>query len=270
MTLKDLPIAALKYSPIEKDQNAFLVPDGHDTDSPPGLDGLPIPPASLLQGYAESRESYISSGDINARGMLKALADSRIQLAAGGRILDFGCGIARMTRQLKSFAETGEVWGVDISARHILWCRRHLSPPFRFATTTTIPHLPFRDGYFGFVFAGSVFTHIDDLADAWLCEVRRVLSPDGSAYLTVHDESTVELFRGPCSGHWLNRHLRENPLYKQNEGRFGMLAIERDAASQIFYSRNFFLGMLAQAFEVVAVVPHAHGYQTAYIVRPRA
>ena len=269
MELKDLPIAALKYFPIERDQNAFLIPDGQDADSELGSDGLPIPPPSLLRGYADSAENYIWAGEINTRGMLKVLADSSIELAVGTRILDFGCGIARMTRQLASFAETGEVWGVDISARHIFWCKRHLSPPFRFVTTTTIPHLPFRDGYFGFVFAGSVFTHIDDLADAWLCEVRRVLAPGGCAYLTVHDESTVELLRGPYSEHWLKRQLHENSLFKQNEGRFGMLAIDRAAGLQVFYSRAFFLHMLAQAFDIVAVVPHAHGYQTAYIVRPR-
>ena len=146
-----------------------------------------MPSSSLLRGYADSAETYISSGEINTRGMMKTLADSRIEIAPDARILDFGCGIARMTRQLRSFAEAGEVWGVDISARHIFWCKRHLSPPFRFATTTTIPHLPFRDGFFSLVFAGSVFTHIDDLADAWLCEVRRVLAPGGCAYLTVHD-----------------------------------------------------------------------------------
>jgi hypothetical protein len=81
---------ALKYSPIEKNQSAFLVPDGHDADSVPGPDGLPVPPASLLRGYADSAETYISSGEINARGMFKALADSRIEFAPGERILDFG------------------------------------------------------------------------------------------------------------------------------------------------------------------------------------
>ena len=48
-----------------------------------------------------------------------------------------------------------------------------------------------------------------------------------------------------------------------------MLAIERDSGSQVFYTRAFFLHMLAQAFEIVTVVPGVHGYQTAYIVTPR-
>jgi len=46
----------------------------------------------------------------------------------------------------------------------MLWCQQRMSPLFKFATTTSFPHLPFEDGYFDFVYAGSVFTHITDLA----------------------------------------------------------------------------------------------------------
>jgi ubiquinone/menaquinone biosynthesis C-methylase UbiE len=268
--LKDLPIAALKYFPVEPELSAFVVPDGRDPDVATGPDGLPMPPAALIDGYADSATNYLSAGEINARDMLNAVAAAGFELGPGSRILDFGCGIARMTRHLRRFAEAGEVWGVDIKARPILWCKRHLSPPFRFATTTTIPHLPFRDGHFDLVFAGSVFTHIDDLADAWLAELRRVLKNGGCAYLTIHDESTIEMLWGPYSGSWVTKMLERHPLYVQHAGRYGMLAIERDTASQIFYSRTYFEGMLAASFELVAVIPKLHGYQTAYIARPRA
>lgn len=53
------------------------------------------------------------------------------------------------------------------------------TPSFRFVTTTTLPHLPFADGYFHMIHAGSVFTHIADLAEAWLLEIRRVLARAG-------------------------------------------------------------------------------------------
>ena len=182
MSLKGLPIPALKYIPLDQDENAFLVPEGHDHGLAIAADGLPLPPLALLQGYADSAEGYFMGGEANVRSMVDALRAAGFELTPGDHILDFGCGIGRMTRQLRRFAEAAEVWGVDISARHIFWCKRHLSPPFRFATTTTIPHLPFRDGQFSLVFAGSVFTHIDDLADAWLAEVRRVIKPGGAAY----------------------------------------------------------------------------------------
>ena len=77
-------------------------------------------------------------------------------------------------------ASTAEFWGADISAEHILWANRHLRPPFRFVTThDPAAPLPFGDGSFQMIYAGSVFTHIADLADAWLLELRRVLAPGG-------------------------------------------------------------------------------------------
>jgi hypothetical protein len=63
--------------------------------------------------------------------------------------------------------------------------------------------------------------------------------------------------------------LEQHPLYLRHAGGYGMLTIERDTACQIFYSRRYFTHMLAASFELIAVVPKVHGYQTAYIARAR-
>ena len=121
-----------------------------------------------------------------------------------------------MIRHLEDFAESSEIWGLDINAEQIFWCKQHLDPPFHFATTTTIPHLPFEDGYFDFVYAGSVFTHIDDLADSWLLELRRVLSRDGRLYVTIHDNRTIELLNTLYRDLRLSRALRAS-IYKSGK-----------------------------------------------------
>ena len=72
-------------------------------------------------------------------------------------ILDLGCGGGRMIRHLAPYAELTEVWGLDVSAPHINWLKTHLSPPFGFAVNTTLPHLPFADGFFGLIYCGSRF-----------------------------------------------------------------------------------------------------------------
>jgi SAM-dependent methyltransferase len=51
--------------------------------------------------------------------------------------------------------------------------------------------------------AFSVFTHIDELELAWLCEVRRVLKPGGIAYVTL------------CTDHTWGILTPEEPLYKE-------------------------------------------------------
>jgi SAM-dependent methyltransferase len=268
--LRDLPVAALKYLPHEPDHNSWLLPPAPDPSVRRDEGGLPIPPDDLLSGYAESADNYLESGGLHAGILHKLLAASGFSWRAGLRVLDFGCGIGRMIRHFRREAADGEVWGVDISATHIHWCQQHLSPPFRFAVTTTIPHLPFPDRYFDVVYAGSVFTHLEDLADAWLLEVRRVLAADGRAYVTIHDDATLENFAtGPYRGHWLGRLVHNDAGYQRSHGRFGMLVINRDTAAQVFYSSEFFRHKAGSMFEVLAAVPGGHGYQTAYVLRPR-
>ena len=98
-----------------------------------------------------------------------------------------------MLRWLEDVADKCEVWGTDISGEHILWCKQNMSPPFHFFITTTNPHLPFPDNYFDVIYAGSVFTHIDDLADTWMLELRRIMKPGGRAYITIHDNHTIRV-----------------------------------------------------------------------------
>ena len=113
--------------------------------------------------------------------MLEILSKAGVSLPSLGNVLEFGCADGRMIRWLEDWAHDREIWGTDIDASRILWCKQNLGRHFRFATTTIVPHLPFEDRHFGFIYAGSVFTHIDDLADAWIAELRRVLRPAGSS-----------------------------------------------------------------------------------------
>jgi FkbM family methyltransferase len=176
-----------------------------------------------------------------------------------------------LIRWLGDFATAGEVWGVDISATHIHWCNRHLAPPFRFAVTTLVPTLPFPDRHFDLIYAGSVFTHVEDLADAWLLELKRLLKPGGVGFLTYHDDSTVELLRvPPHSETYLSKQLFENEEYVRTGGKYGLLCIGRDNLSQVFCSNTFIERSMARAgLEVVAAHPGILGYQTGYVVRAK-
>ncbi len=266
--IKDIPVAALKYVPNRQSSPSYAHA-AKPVQAAIASDGLPLPPAELIRGYADSEAVYLSSGALQVDRMLGLVGESGLDFTPTARLLDFGCGIGRMVRRLKKWTETGEVWGVDISAPHIAWCRQYLSPPFRFATTTTLPHLPFPDRYFDLVFAGSVFTHIDDLAEAWLLELRRVTRPGGRTYITIHDESTIEQLEGPFRNCYLTRQLKEDPSYLEAATEFGMLVIGRDTGSQVFYARGYFDRMAASCFSILSVTPMAHGYQTAYVLSPR-
>ena len=73
--------------------------------------------------------------------------------------------------------------------------RRDLQTCFRPSDTLrlSLSDELFSDSYFDLIFTGSAFTHIDDLAEAWLLELRRLLSEKGRVYITIHDRHTIAL-----------------------------------------------------------------------------
>ena len=224
---------------------------------------LPFPPEELWLGY-----NYPAHGKDHVGKMLELVYASGFSFKQGDRILDLGCGAGRMIRHLQDLARTCEVWGTDISAEHIYWCRQNLSPPFNFVTTTKTPHLPFEDRSFQLAYCGSVFTHIDDLADAWLLELRRVLAPGGRLYLTIHDNHTVELFESGRHDHaTIVRGIKSKEIYREAKGSFGMFTVGRDSASQVFYDVGYFSKMLRPMFDILSVTPEAYFYQTAFLLK---
>ena len=158
-----------------------------------GLDPEVLPPEALRR----VGQDFLSGGRQNVASMVEILARHGCDVRAADGILDFGCGVGRMIRWLAEEAEAQPVWGVDIEVPAIRWAQQHLSPPFNFSTCTTLPHLPFEDRTFGLVYAGSVFSHIEDLADAWLLELRRITRPGGHLYLTVHVQTTIKAVVAP-------------------------------------------------------------------------
>ena len=197
----------------------------------------------------------------------KALGECR-------RIFELGCGAGRMLRWLpEAGARATELWGADVSADHILWCQQHLSPPFRFVTTTSCPHLPFPDGYFDLVYAGSVFTHVSELVDAWLLEIRRVLGAGGRAYLTVLDRHSLEYLRTHPARPLAQRisALPEEMQFWTSD--FGMASIGRGFGSLVFYDERFIRERWGRILDVLSITPEAYDLQSAVLLgvaRPQA
>ena len=262
--------AVLKYAPYRPDLAAFRI--GTTSDAAPELHrGLPVPPVDLFAGYGTTSAVYLSLAETHVQTMLRLLADTGFVPGPGDRILDHGCAAGRLIRCLSDRAADCEIWGTDITAKYIYWCQQHLSPPFHFATTTTIPHLPFEDRSFQLIYCGSVFTHIDDMAMGWLLELHRILAPGGRAYLTIHDGHTLDLLTGPHADTPLARRLRASGVYRPGDRDFRMLVFSRSRnwAVQTFYDLDYFCRLVTPMYRVLSCVPEAYGYQTAVILERR-
>ena len=230
---------------------------------------LPVPPQKLWVavgpgGYGRTDEDYLSLGQKQVATIHDLLARVGGRLPAEGRVLDFGCASGRLIRWFSDQARSGEVWGVDISAEHIVWCQQNLSPPFHFCTTTTAPHLPFEDRYFDLIYAGSVFTHIDELADAWFLELRRLLRPGGFVFVTVNDKHSLEIIRQNPDFNLAKRLAEAAPRLRLDEIDFHSVTINR---SYTIYDRDSLVAKLSRWFDVMAVEPEAYGFQTGILLK---
>ena len=251
------------YSPYRGFADSYLLPlNSTDFD---GIcsQGLPVPPEWLRFGYRTS-EAYLQTGKTDIDAMLNICPLEEAQ-----RILDFGCGSGRMIRWLKEYAADREIWGTDIIADYLLWCQQHLSPPFHFVLATMLPHLPFEDRYFDLIYAGSVFTHLDDLTSAWLLELRRVLSENGRLYITLHDENSINLLANEYQDHASARAFNAEKEYRAySQSDYGMFTLGRRTGSNVFYNMDYFRKMVEQLnLEVISITPGAYRYQTGVILK---
>jgi len=273
------PGLTAKFYPYQADRPSYLLPKVNRDHQTPGAE-LPVPPRELrIHTYLDpAPEAYLGAGKGHVKKMVDILEISGVSVEPGQRVLDFGCGDGMMVRHFRHIAESGEAWGVDISGTLMIWCQQHLSPPFKFATTTSFPHLPFEEGYFDLIYSFSVFTHICDLAEAWLLELRRILRPGGVLYLTVHDNHTIDVLDG-CPDFGLSRALQDaEKLLPFRDSDFAMFTLNRvpgggidfePRQAQVFYDIGYLCQHWGNYLEIVSATQDAYGYQTAIVLRKR-
>jgi SAM-dependent methyltransferase len=124
------------------------------------------------------------------------------------RILDLGCGCGRIIRHL--IARGGiKCYGSDTDPIGVEWCKKNLRGGI-FTVNDPLPPLPYPDRMFDFIYAHSVFTHIDlDSQIAWLGEFGRLTRPGGIVRISTLGEGG---FRG--LGDWVPPVVRAEFLAK--------------------------------------------------------
>lgn len=129
--------------------------------------------------YASVLDATRAEGLAEARRDPEA-AFAPLQLRAGLRVLDVGCGTGDQLRIMAPLVAPGSAVGVDLSATLIARARQRTGaePGHVSFQVGDACELPFADGAFDRVVANQVLLH---LADPWraVAEMRRVLAPGG-------------------------------------------------------------------------------------------
>jgi hypothetical protein len=119
-----------------------------------------------------------------------------------------------------------------------------------------------------------VFTHISDLAEAWLLELRRILRRGGRLFITVQDNNTIKHVLDDRKEPRLYDRLRayEEKTRFRVTG-FSMLAIDRapgpgtPGQALVFYDLDYLVRHWSNYLTLQKTVPYVWGHpQTALIL----
>ena len=133
---------------------------------------------------------YYRSGFETATFLANIIVQQLPDTAGAVRILEWGCGPARVVRHLRTaLNKPADIVACDYNAASIAWCAANI-PDVRFFVNGLEPPLPFESGFFSFIYAISVLTHLSEsVGRAWLVELYRILRPGGVAVLTTNGDS---------------------------------------------------------------------------------
>jgi glycosyltransferase involved in cell wall biosynthesis/SAM-dependent methyltransferase len=235
----------------------------------------PFAPIELIRETTglERVEDFASHGVDIVRAL--AAATDR-PLASFRSWLDFGVGVGRLARMFKAF--TGRYIGVDVDLRAILWVRKNL-PWVRAMHTVPRGRLPFPEAYFDMIASISVFSHMNEIDQAfYLCELHRVAQSGAHLVITVHGERALEraineravldlLGIDPKYLHRARTALLEGPGFHFIR-QAGHLTTDDYEYGITFMTRRWIDAVWSKWYDVLTVVPGGiHDFQDIVVLR---
>jgi ubiquinone/menaquinone biosynthesis C-methylase UbiE len=137
-----------------------------------------LPPDYLLyEAFRLDYEKYYESGLATAK-WLKSIFEKYVELQ-NVRILDWGCGPARIVRHFPNVLGNNIFFATDYNSETIKWCRENIKA-VEFNHNSLEAILPYEDNYFDIIYGLSIFTHLSESKHyEWARELLRILKRQG-------------------------------------------------------------------------------------------
>ena len=155
------------------------------------------------------------------RAIIDFLESAGIHPRFGGRVLDFGCGLGRLTNALGRRFDTAV--GVDISPTMVDRAQAQAPAGVSFVVNRSDDLSQFDDSSFDFVYSNIVLQHVsNELQRAYLAEFCRVLTPGGLAVIQLPSlrrglKGTVKRLLPPKLAASMRRYLRPSRLLRRDD-----------------------------------------------------
>ena len=205
-------------------------------------------------------EKFLTIGRDTAGAIRAVLERAGRPLEEFDSILDFGCGCGRTLLWLLQEHRKAALYGTDVDAEAIAWCRAHL-PSAAFEVNRADPPMPFADASFDLVYGVSVLTHLSEEHQLrWLRDLRRVVKPGGLLLLSVHGESAWS----GLAEEEVEELQRRGFLFKRSGKLRGILPGWYQTA---YHSREYVERTFGRGLELVAYEESGMGYQDVVVLR---
>jgi ubiquinone/menaquinone biosynthesis C-methylase UbiE len=225
---------------------------------------IKTPPLRYLhETYRCDLQQYWDDGLATATEIIE-MVRTRLRVTHGWQVLDWGCGVGRVTRHLRAMPEISSVTGADINPGMIAWNRSHL-PDIRFELLPPEPPTNFYANSFHLIIGISVLTHIPcEKEPLWLEDIHRLLKPGGIFIFTTHGMAFFRILSLP------------ERTYLESRGSVTQ-SFEKDGHRMMtsFHHPVIFKKRLQQSFEILDFKdgtsdPEAAGGQDLWIIRKPA
>jgi SAM-dependent methyltransferase len=207
-----------------------------------------------IVGPGGTQQGYLSGGFVVSVGIRAALHAVSRSVYDFHRILDFGCGSARVLRWFQGAGSNAKLFGCDINPKAVEWCNAHARFA-EFRVNDAWPPLPYSDQMFDLIYAISVVTHLDEQMQlAWLSELRRIVAPGGILMMSVHGEDKAA---NDLSGKELEEFKRSGFFYK-TASEWDKSSVEGlpDFYQVAFHSERYILQTWGKFFDILAYFKH--------------
>ncbi len=145
-----------------------------------------IPPDyHLYETFTLDYDLYRYQGELNATEIIDLISPLIDLSIPGKKILDWGCGPARVVRHLpKLLSDKHLIYGTDYNKEYISWCSNNLEA-VSFTSNNLYPPLLFAECFFDVIYSISIVTHLSEKNHfEWIGEIHRILKPGGILIIT--------------------------------------------------------------------------------------